>query len=555
MSSPRVLVALALASVSACASACASSGPPRVLRETVHSPPRVYEHPLHGDRPFEIAKQVEDGVLRVHLVPGPCVTTTETFTRIQEVTIVDGRRVEGDFKDSVERQDSPPHACSRAPEDIEVRLTLPPNRPIVRRTDANGDALLPLPDAEAEKLWRSAHGVLSVGRYAADVPLEPMMVSYLQRTRPSFGAVSVSDVVASSSRLSSREVLLEIAISPRNAKNEFAGVFLPEKAFRFEGVELVPADGGPGTRIALDVEHIEIARPGEGSQNVALVLDSSGSMRDNDPRREGRLQGGDAIVRQVVQTGSVAVLDFGMGTTRGMREARLIQDFTRDERSLQTALRSIGEGGGTPLYTSLKDALALLSQRGIGGGSIVALTDGQAQDAQFHREVIDLARQQGVALFAIGLGTTLDFADLRHLGLATGGAFAEARDAVKLAEAFRGVGIGLAYGRVRVFARGTMASPPAPGRYRVRGKLVTTDPDSPRPLVDAFDTLAILDDGTPGATQMTVAAGGCNPDCYYDASCNVLSTGAGQCCAPIENAIHGPVFAAECRARAQLTGP
>jgi hypothetical protein len=233
-----------------------------------------------------------------------------------------------------------------------------------------------------------------------------------------------------------------------------------------------------------------------------------------------------------------------------VHRARLIQDFTNDPNSLETALHKIGESGGTKLYTSIKDALDLIARRG-GAASIVALTDGEAQDSARHREIIELARQQGVSLFAIGLGHTLDFADLRHLGLSTNGGFAEARDADKLAAAFRGVGIGLAYGRVRVFGRGSIKRSPAPGRYRVRGKLVTSDPDSKTALSDPFDTLAVLD-GAAGASQITLAAGGCNPDCYYDASCSVHTSGGGTCCSPVENSIYGAVFAGQCRV---LNGP
>jgi hypothetical protein len=531
------------------ATACAASSTPRVLRETKQLTPRVFERPQNLAQPFEVSHQVEDGAIRVRVVQNACVTTTESYTRVQEVTVLDGRRIEGEFKDSVERSDSPPHPCKQSLAGSEVRVSLPTGLPVIAKLDADGQAFLPLPDAIVGKLWRSAHGVLSLGRYALDLPLDPLFVSYVRRTRGDFGEISISDVVSSSGRLSTSEVLLEVAVSPRNDRNEFAGIYLPEEAFQFEGVELVPVDGGPATPLQVAVERVEVARAGEGALNVALVLDSSGSMRDNDPKREGRIRGGEAVAREVTKSGSVAVLDFGVATTPGMREARLIQDFTSDTHSLQTALRRIGESGGTMLYTSIKDALELISRRG-GTASIVALTDGEAQDSSRHREVIELARRLGVPLFAIGLGQTLDFADLRHLGLSTNGGFAEARDADKLAEAFRGVGIGLAYGRVRVYGRGQITNPPAPGRYRVRGKLVTADPDSKTALRDPFDTLAVLD-GAAGSSQMTLAAGGgCNPDCYYDAGCNVLTTGGGKCCTPVENSIHGPMFADQCRAQA-----
>lgn len=544
MSSPRVLAASLLLAVGA----CASSGTPRVLHETKRSPPRTYERPADLAHPFSVTHTIEDGAIRVKVVQGACVTTSETYTRVQEVTVVDGRRAEGEFKDSVERSDSPPHPCSQGIAGTDVRVMLPSAQQLFAKVDAEGKAFLPLPDAVVGKLWRSAHGVLSLGRYAVDLPLDPAFLGFLRRSRVDFGEISVSDVVASSGRLSSQDLMLEVVTSPRNAKNEFAGIYLPEEAFRFENVQLVPAEGGAPVSLQVAVERIDIARPGDGALNVALVLDSSGSMRDNDPKREGRIRGGEAVAREVTQSGSVAVLDFGMGTTAGLAEARLIQDFTTDPNLLYGALRKIGESGGTMLYTSIRDALNLIARRG-GTGSIVALTDGEAQDAARHREVIELARQQGVPLFAIGLGETLDFADLRNLGNATNGAFVEARDAERLAAAFRGVGIGLAYGRVRVVGRGTAARAIAPGRYRVIGNLVTADPDSKTALRNSFDTPMTLD-GAAGSAQMTLAAGGgCNPDCYYDASCNVVTAGGGKCCTPVENSIHGPMFADQCRSQ------
>jgi hypothetical protein len=529
-------------------SACATGSAPRVLHETKQSPPRSYERPANLAHPFDVSHVIEDGFIRVRVAQGQCVTTTEVYTRVQEVTLMHGRRIEGEYKESVERTDSPPHPCRKDLAGTEVSLMLPVGIPVSAKLDARGEALLDMPDAVLGKLSRSAHGLLSLGRFGADVPLDPLFVAYARRARADFGEITLSDVVSSSGRIAASELLLEVAVSPRNDKNEFGGAFLPETAFHFENVQLVPEGGGPAVPLSMAVERVEVARPGEGQLNVALLLDSSGSMRDNDPKREGRISGGQAVVSEVTRSGSVAVLDFGVATSPGMREARLLQDFTRDPHSLQTALHRIGESGGTPLYTSIADALGLISRRG-GTASIVVLTDGEAEDADQHRAVIELARRQGVPLFAIGLGKTLDFADLRHLGLATNGGFAEVRDADKLAEAFRGVGIGLAYGRVRVFGRGDIQRPPAPGRYRVVGELVTADPDSKKALIDKFDALTILD-GKAGSAQMTLAAGGgCNPDCYYDASCNVQSTGGGRCCDPVEGSIHGPLFADQCRAQ------
>jgi hypothetical protein len=50
----------------------------------------------------------------------------------------------------------------------------------------------------------------------------------------------------------------------------------------------------------------------------------------------------------------------------------------------------------------------------------------------------------------------------------------------------------------------------------------------------------------------TASPSACNPDCYYDASCSVHTSGGGTCCSPVENSIYGAVFAGQCRV---LNGP
>jgi hypothetical protein len=197
-------------------------------------------------------------------------------------------------------------------------------------------------------------------------------------------------------------------------------------------------------------------------------------MSSNDPGRVGRRAGGNAFFDLLTADDQAAVLDFGPDPTGGLNNSRLLQDFTSDVSLLRAALDLLTEEDGTPLYGSIVDGLAMLNSRlGGTGGVIIVLTDGRDTGTETVDDAIGPAQTQQAPVYPIGLGESVEFDELRRLAQETGGTFAEASDAAAMQAAFRGIGAGVTVGKVTVHATCTYAQA-EPGRYTVRGELVTT---------------------------------------------------------------------------------
>lgn len=133
----------------------------------------------------------------------------------------------------------------------------------------------------------------------------------------------------------------------------------------------------------------------------------------------------------------------------------------------------LAQSNGTPLWESALDALGMLSDRIGTGGVIVLLTDGEANSSTNLQNVLDTADAQSVQIFTIGLGSSVDFQQLRDVANATGGAFAEASDPSAMAAAFAGVGTGARAGFVTVNGTVTYTAQAA-GDYTLAGTLKTS---------------------------------------------------------------------------------
>jgi Mg-chelatase subunit ChlD len=271
---------------------------------------------------------------------------------------------------------------------------------------------------------------------------------------------------------------LEVAVSPQDANGDFVGESLPIGAFRFEDMQMVRSSDGSQVDVSATPTRVEVDKPREDAGIIAVIIfDSSGSMSSNDPGASGRRLGGQAFIDALGPGDRAAVLDFGAGTTNGLVSSRLLQDFTGDTNALRQALGQLEESGGTPLYPSIQDGLGLLAAELGTGGVLVVLTDGAADSRGRLDETITLARAQDVPIYTVGLGTNLDFSDLRRLSQETGGGFAQASDAEALATTFGGISAGITRGRVIVFGDATYSAGMASfGPHSVSGTLVTDDP-------------------------------------------------------------------------------
>ena len=127
---------------------------------------------------------------------------------------------------------------------------------------------------------------------------------------------------------------------------------------------------------------------------MAIVLDSSGSMRDSLP--DVHLAAA-SFVETLRPEDKAVVIDFD-------DKVFLLQELTAVQAQLNEAINSTEALGSTALYDALHAAFRKL--RGIEGRkAIVLLSDGDDTSSQFaYNRILEEAKAQNVLLYAIGLG-------------------------------------------------------------------------------------------------------------------------------------------------------
>lgn len=127
---------------------------------------------------------------------------------------------------------------------------------------------------------------------------------------------------------------------------------------------------------------------------MAIVLDSSGSMRDS---LKDVHQAASAFVETLRPQDRAVVIDFD-------DKVFLLQDLTSDQALLKESINSTEALGSTALYDSLHAAFRKL--RGIEGRkAIVLLSDGDDTSSQFGFDrILEEAKAQNVLIYGIGLG-------------------------------------------------------------------------------------------------------------------------------------------------------
>lgn len=159
---------------------------------------------------------------------------------------------------------------------------------------------------------------------------------------------------------------------------------------------------------------------------MAIVLDSSGSMRDAMPEVH---QAGAAFVETLRPQDKALVIDFD-------DKVFLLQELTADQAALKIAVTSTEALGSTALYDALHAAFRKL--RGIDGRkAIVLLSDGDDSSSQFAFErILEEAKAESVLLYAIGLGDVRK-SILKDLSETTGGRAFFVSKASQLTDVYR----------------------------------------------------------------------------------------------------------------------
>ena len=159
---------------------------------------------------------------------------------------------------------------------------------------------------------------------------------------------------------------------------------------------------------------------------MAIVLDSSGSMRDAMPEVHQAAAG---FVETLRPQDRALVIDFD-------DKVFLLQELTSDHALLKEAVTSTEALGSTALYDALHAAFRKL--RGIEGRkAIVLLSDGDDSSSQFaYARILEEAKAQSILLYAIGLGDVRKSV-LKEFSETTGGRAFFVGKASELAEVYR----------------------------------------------------------------------------------------------------------------------
>ncbi len=159
---------------------------------------------------------------------------------------------------------------------------------------------------------------------------------------------------------------------------------------------------------------------------MAIVLDSSGSMRDAMPEVHQAAAG---FVTTLRPEDKALVIDFD-------DRVFLIQELTSDQALLKEAVTSTEALGSTALYDGLHAAFRKL--RGIEGRkAIVLLSDGDDTSSQLaYSRILEEAKAQSVLIYGIGLGDVRKSV-LKELAEMTGGRSFFVAKASQLADVYR----------------------------------------------------------------------------------------------------------------------
>jgi Ca-activated chloride channel family protein len=167
--------------------------------------------------------------------------------------------------------------------------------------------------------------------------------------------------------------------------------------------------------------------------SLALVIDGSGSMFDvlDEAKAAARL-----FLEQALDRGDDALMiDFDL-------RPRLLQPRTSDVDELIERFSGIASHGGSAVYDAMVFGMLQL-QSAPGRRALVILTDGLDSSSQFRPEdVVTLARETGVPIFAVSMGERRDFKPthrshlLRQIAERTGGSVYEIASADEIASAY-----------------------------------------------------------------------------------------------------------------------
>lgn len=161
-----------------------------------------------------------------------------------------------------------------------------------------------------------------------------------------------------------------------------------------------------------DFQYISML-PGKESIAVILILDHSGSMRGK-PLSAAK----DAAIdfeQHLSVNDKVALIAFGS-------KVDTVTELSTDRDNVRDTINALKPVGETALYDAIHQATENLTQCTADRKAIVVLTDGQDNASGSNAdECADAAKQNGINIFGIGLGHSINSEALTSLAETTGG--------------------------------------------------------------------------------------------------------------------------------------
>lgn len=162
---------------------------------------------------------------------------------------------------------------------------------------------------------------------------------------------------------------------------------------------------------------VELLTGGEIGINVALVIDRSGSMR-NQPIADAK-KAATVFVELMQSRDQSAIVSFS-------HQPRTDYPFSNDINSLKTAISTIDAAGGTAIFDALIHSVYLMNAS-MKNRAIILLTDGADKDSYYSfQEALNTLISHEVRTFTIGLGLNQNSPEeniLKEIASKTGGLY------------------------------------------------------------------------------------------------------------------------------------
>lgn len=152
---------------------------------------------------------------------------------------------------------------------------------------------------------------------------------------------------------------------------------------------------------------------------VGLILDRSGSMKQAlDKTKMAAIN----FTKRMSERDQLAVISFD-------DHVRVDSGFSKDLALVEKAIAGITIGKDTALYDAVQKGLELLEKVSTRRQALVLLSDGKDTRSKLKKaDVLGAAKDKSVSLFTIGLGPSVDEANLAELAAETGGNFFRAAE-------------------------------------------------------------------------------------------------------------------------------